>query len=209
MKMKLLPLIALLPLASSAWSGPYEDGLAAAIKKDYATAIKLWQPLAQMGVKKNPLQESNYQKAIEAVGKQDYLAALFLFQSLAEKGSVTDAAAPPGGRPAQDDAKITKLYQEGMAAALKKDYATALKLWQPLAQTGHALSQYALAVMHRDGYGILKDDIRALMWFNVSVTHLPESAKEIDIISRRLSPAQIAEAKKLGLDCQAKNFNGC
>ncbi len=208
--MKRLSFVSLCLLFGNAVAGPYEDGLAAAISKDYASAYRLWLPLAQMGAKQNPTKENNYQKAIEAASKQDYLAALFLLQSLAEKGSIaSDPTNNQGLPPQQDDPKTAKAYQDGMAAALKKDYTNAIKLWGPLAQAGHALSQYALGVMYRDGYGVLKDDIRALMWFSVSVAQLNASANEINTLSKRLSPQQIGEAKKLATDCQARKFNAC
>jgi TPR repeat protein len=38
-----------LGLAASAAAGPFEDGAAAYKSGDYATAIRLWQPLADQG----------------------------------------------------------------------------------------------------------------------------------------------------------------
>ena len=39
--------LAIMALAIPANAGPFEDGLAAYESKDYATALKLWQPLAE------------------------------------------------------------------------------------------------------------------------------------------------------------------
>ena len=35
--------------ANGASAGPFEDGLAAAQRQDYATALRLWKPLAAQG----------------------------------------------------------------------------------------------------------------------------------------------------------------
>jgi len=36
-------------LVSAAVAGPFEDGLAAHDRGDYATALRLWRPLAEQG----------------------------------------------------------------------------------------------------------------------------------------------------------------
>lgn len=40
---------AFLGAATPVLAGPYEDGLAAANSQDYATALRLWKPLADQG----------------------------------------------------------------------------------------------------------------------------------------------------------------
>ena len=44
-----LLIIALLSLSGSALAGPFEDGGAAYERQDYATALRLWWPLADQG----------------------------------------------------------------------------------------------------------------------------------------------------------------
>jgi TPR repeat protein len=47
----LAPVLALLlSLAAPASAGPYEDASTAYVKGDYATALRLWRPLAEQGV---------------------------------------------------------------------------------------------------------------------------------------------------------------
>ena len=45
----LLALVLAASLASAAVAGPFEDGYAAYDKGDYATAMRLWRPLADQG----------------------------------------------------------------------------------------------------------------------------------------------------------------
>ena len=47
--MKLLPLAALLLLASSAWAGPIDDAVAANARGDYAAELRITRPLAAKG----------------------------------------------------------------------------------------------------------------------------------------------------------------
>ncbi len=44
-----LLIVALLSLSGPAVAGPLEDGLAAVKRQDYATALRLWRPLADQG----------------------------------------------------------------------------------------------------------------------------------------------------------------
>jgi hypothetical protein len=41
--------LAIMALAVPANAGPFEDGLAAYQRDDYATALKFWRPLAEQG----------------------------------------------------------------------------------------------------------------------------------------------------------------
>ncbi len=88
---------------------------------------------------------------------------------------------------------------EGADAAIKKrDYATALRLIRPLAEQGDANAQYNLGVFYDNGLGVPQDKVRAYMWFNLSASQGREGAAAFrDLIARRMTPAQIAEAQKL------------
>jgi TPR repeat protein len=57
---------------------------------------------------------------------------------------------------------------EGMVAAQKGDYATAIQEWKPLAEQGDYDAQYNLAVMYRDGKGVIKNLAEAEKWFTKS-----------------------------------------
>ncbi|MDP7661678.1 MAG: tetratricopeptide repeat protein, partial [Nitrospinota bacterium] len=59
-------------------------------------------------------------------------------------------------------------FQEGLDAARRGDYATALKEFRPLAEQGHAVAQYNLGVMYREGLGVPKDNKLAVKWFRKS-----------------------------------------
>src|SRR5947209_13910930 len=55
-------------------------------------------------------------------------------------------------------------WEEATKAFAKKEYAAALKLFRPLAEKGNALAQYNVALMHRMGLGVTKDQKEAKKW---------------------------------------------
>jgi TPR repeat protein len=55
-------------------------------------------------------------------------------------------------------------WDEAMAAFAKKEYAAAAKLFRPLAEKGNALAQYRIAMMHKMGWGLTKDQKEAKKW---------------------------------------------
>ena len=88
--------------------------------------------------------------------------------------------------------------EDADAAVKRRDYATALRLIRPLAEQGDANAQYILGVFYDNGLGVPQDKIRAYMWFNLSAAQGREGAAAFrDLIARRMTPAQIAEAQKL------------
>ena len=104
------------------------------------------------------------------------LAILQLFAAIAAAGPIEDAD----------------------AAVKKRDYATAVRLLRPLAEQGNPNAQYTLGVFYDNGLGVPQDRIRSYMWFELSASQGREGAAAFrDLIARRMTPEQIAEAKKL------------
>jgi TPR repeat protein len=55
-------------------------------------------------------------------------------------------------------------YEDGYAAFHGKDYVVAMELWTPLAEAGDARAQVGLARLYLGGYGVARDDERAVSW---------------------------------------------
>ena len=88
--------------------------------------------------------------------------------------------------------------EDADAALKRRDYATAVRLNRPLAEQGNANAQYNLGTFYDNGLGVPQDKVRAYMWFSLSATQGREGAAAFrDLIARRMTPAQIAEAQKL------------
>ncbi|MFZ0403215.1 MAG: hypothetical protein WAL03_19245 [Pseudolabrys sp.] len=88
--------------------------------------------------------------------------------------------------------------EDADAAVKRRDYATAVRLNRPLAEQGNANAQYNLGTFYDNGLGMPQDKVRAYMWFSLSAAQGREGAAAFrDLIARRMTPAQIAEAQKL------------
>ena len=88
--------------------------------------------------------------------------------------------------------------EDANAAIKRRDYATAVRLIRPLAEQGDANAQYNLGVFYDNGLGVPQDKVRAYMWFNLSAAQGRDGAAAFrDLIARRMTSAQIAEAQKL------------
>ena len=88
--------------------------------------------------------------------------------------------------------------EDADAALKRRDYASALRLIRPLAEQGDANAQYNFGVFYDNGLGVPQDKVRAYMWFNLSAAQGREGAAAFrDLIARRTTPAQIAEAQRL------------
>jgi TPR repeat protein len=93
--------------------------------------------------------------------------------------------------------------EDADVALKKRDYATALRLIRPLAERGDANAQYNLGVLYDNGLGVPQDKVRAYMWFNLSAAQGREGAAAFrDLIARRMTPAQIAEAQRLAREAK-------
>ena len=88
--------------------------------------------------------------------------------------------------------------EDADAALKRRDYQTAVRLIRPLAEQGNAHAQYNLGVLYDNGLGVPLDKVRAYVWFTLSAAQGREGAATFrDLIARRMTPAQIAEAQKL------------
>ena len=88
--------------------------------------------------------------------------------------------------------------EDADVAVKKRDYATAVRLIRPLAEQGDATAQYNLGVFFDNGLDVPQDRVSAYMWFSLSAAQGKEGAATFrDLIARRMTYAQIAEAQKL------------
>ena len=139
-----------------------------------------------------PATAQDHQKGVAAYKRGDYATALKEWRPLAEQGHAN----------AQDNLGL--MYTKGLG--VPQDYAAAAKWYRKAAEQGLASAQMRLGVMYIKGIGVPKDDILAYMWLNLSAANGDKFPAIIqDGVARRLTRAQIAEAKKLTREWQAKH----
>ncbi len=146
-------LILLFFVALTVMAGPLEDGYRAFEAKDYKTAYRYWQPLAEQN---NP--DALFNLGLMAKNgwgmKKDYKQAMKWFKKAAYYGSA-DAAYNLG-----------VMYISGETGfPSSKD---AIYWWKQAAEQGHHESQYNYGVMLAYGKGIEKDVPAALKWWKLA-----------------------------------------
>ncbi len=161
--------LAIMALAAPVNAGPFEDGMRAYVKGDYAVALKLWQPLAEQGDAQAQHNLGMMYESGQGVPKDDNKAVEW-YRKAAEQGHANaqyslDSMQENGQGVLQDN---TKAFKDGEAAAQRGDYATALQLWRPLAEQGHARAQVNLGHMYSKGRGVPLDDAEAVKWYRIA-----------------------------------------
>ncbi len=134
---------------------------------------------------------TDFQAAEDAYNRGDYEAALKKFLPLANQG---DAAAQH---------YLGVMYGEGKGVA--QDYAEAMKWYRLAADQGDADAQYNLGGMYFSGHGVARNYIQAYMWVTLAAAQGNENAsKGLEILEKKMSPDQIAQAQRLAREWKAK-----
>lgn len=108
--------------------------------------------------------------------------------------------------------RLGDLYAKGRG--VPKDYTQARAWYEKAAAQGHPIGQNNLAELYFAGLGGPQDYVRAYMWVSLAVTHMQGEEKKQaeenrDDVAKRMTSAQITEAKRFTQQCQANKFKGC
>ena len=181
--------------AQPALAQDLEAGVAAYDAGDYEAALAELRPLAEQGDA-----EAQYNLGVmyaEGQGvAQDYGEAMRLYRLAAEQGE------------AQAQSNLGVMYATGRGVA--QDYSEAVRLYRLAAEQGRAEAQLNLGVSYATGEGVARDMVRAYMWFDLAAALGNDNGRRYrDMAARSLSPVQIAEAKRMATQCQARDYKGC
>jgi TPR repeat protein len=161
------------------------EAFAAYQKGDYATALRLWRSLADLGNSDAQSMLGDMYDKGQGVPR-DYSTAVSWYSKAAAQG---DGVAR---------SSLITMRHKAFAAFEKRDYATALQLMSPFAENGDSLVQDILGHMYNGGLGVPQDYAIAHMWFNLAAAGgEKDAAKHREIVAKQMTPAQIAEAQKL------------
>jgi TPR repeat protein len=176
-------------LTKPVWAGP-EEGLAAYQAGDYETAHKEFSPLAEQG-------HTNAQLILGIM----YLNGQGVQQDDAEAVKWWRRAAELGHDGAQFYLGVVYVKGQGV----QQDDAKAVNWWRRAAEQGHDVAQSYLGVMYLKGQGVQQDYVRAHLWFDLAAAHESDDAsKNLQLVSKKMTRAQIAEAKRLAREWKPK-----
>lgn len=170
----------------------FEHGWIAHKQKDFATALRLWVPLAEQGYAKAQSFLGSMYLAGEGL-PQDYVQAVDWYRKSAEQGR------------ADAQTSLGLMYLTGKVGP--HDYVTAARWYRQAAEQGNAIAQAFLGRMYQTGQGVPQDYVQAHLWLNLAATVSDtriEAAESRDIVAARMTPQQIAEAQRLAREWKPK-----
>ncbi len=135
-------------------------------------------------------------EGMAAYNRGDYATALREWRPLAKQGN------------AKAQFNLGLMYSKGRG--VPQDYTEAARWYRRAAEQGVAQAQYTLGFMYSKGRAVPQDYAQAHMWYSLAVSRYPPS-KDRDkavfnrnIITAKMTPAQIAEAQKLAREWKPK-----
>ena len=123
---------------------------------------------------------------------QDYTEAAKLYRLAADQGTPV----------AQSN--LGPMYQSGRG--VPRSYPEAVMWFRRAADQGDAEAQSNLGVMYSEGQGLPQDYVQAFMWLDIAAAQNGSIRikNNRDIVSERMTAAQIAEAQKLAREWKPK-----
>jgi uncharacterized protein len=178
---------------------PLEDGIAAYQRGDFATALQLFQPLAEHGDASAQCNLGVMYEQGRGVA-QNYREAMRWFRLAAVQGN------------ASAQSNLGVMYYKGQGIA--QDYGEAMKWYRMSAEQRNPEAQFNLGVMYEEGRGIAQDRVRAHMWFNLAAASSSDengklAAKNRDVITKSLTREQVFRAQEMAHQCEASSFKNC
>ena len=182
-----LTLMALLLTASICAAG-YEEGEAALMRGDFATALAELRASGDAGDPRAQRLLGDMYLRGQGVAR-DATAAAGWYRKAAEQGL------------ARAQVALGSLYRKGEGVA--KDYAEAAGWYRAAAEQNLAAGQLSLGAAYFYGHGVPQDYVRAHMWFSLAVTgvsfhptDLGRALRGIELCEARMTREQITEAQR-------------
>jgi uncharacterized protein len=95
------------------------------------------------------------------------------------------------------------LYHNG--DGVTKDHREAARWYKLAAEKGNTKAQFNLALMYYRGEDLTKDYVQAYMWAGLSATNGSREAAILrDDLEKKMTPAQLREAKRLAQEWKPK-----
>ncbi|MFZ7230567.1 tetratricopeptide repeat protein [Avibacterium avium] len=168
--------------AASARETQFQQALDAANKNDFATALKLWKPLAEQGDASAQFNLGLMYANGQGV-KQDKAEAAKWYRKAAEQGDVSaqfnlgliyhiyhyDVEGVKWYRKAAEQGNASAQFNLGFmywgGDLLKQDYFTAIEWFRKAAAQGDGLALHLLGFAYLDGNGVKQDKLKAKEYF--------------------------------------------
>ena len=198
MKIRHMTIHLILLLSSFMMSVPAHAGLQEAnealAKKDYSSALKELQPLAEKGDAYAQFHLAELYSNGTGVAMDEKLAVSWYKKSAAQ--GYVDAQTMLG-----------IMYEHG--AGTQKDFNKAASWYRKAAEQGDPVAQSLLGAMYAEGLGVAANLVQALKWFTLAanVGHAV-GIENVRAIEPRMTKKQINQARKLVSQWQSHPSKG-
>jgi hypothetical protein len=196
-----------------------KEGYEALARKDYATAIKEYRPLAErrnaeaqyrigrmyefgQGYPQDKAQGIAWVRKAAAQNHADAQQELGVIYATGDGVKQDDVQAVAWFRKAATQGEPTAQYNLGLLYAkgqgVEKDFAQAIAWWRKSAAQGNADAQFKLGVVYHTGQGVAKDEVLALA--NATIAARNGDKENIEYrneIAKQLTPEQRRSAQTL------------
>jgi len=178
-----LAIVVALLFGAGAACADFDDGVAAFKRGDSATAFLEWVTSAEQGLALAQYLVAEMYISGEDVSKNEAEAAKW-FRKAAEQGH------------AISQAKLGVMYDLGRG--VPENDVEAVKWFRKAAEQGDADGQTGLGFTYATGAGIPVNNVKAYMWLSLAKAQGHETAADnLDIVKKRMTPADISKAQAL------------
>jgi TPR repeat protein len=142
-------------------------------------------------VPSDPASLEQYRAGLSAYLKRDYASALEAWRPLAERQTENSAV------------QLFLGFMHAQGQGLAKDPAAAAAWYRRAAEQDNMVAQIRLGLLHRRGEGAARNPVQAYLWASLAArqkSHVQKVAQALlEAQATEMTPAQIAEAKRLAL----------
>ena len=96
---------------------------------------------------------------------------------------------------------------------MPQDDQLAVQRYRKAAEQGHALGQFSLGWMYKEGRGVPQNYVYAHMWMDIATASEDVFEKVVEllqnILEKEMTPSQIQKAKELARACKRKQYKDC
>jgi TPR repeat protein len=220
-------------ISAASADGTYQEGNNARLSGDYATALRIWRPLAEQGQK----DAENGMGVLYHYGEgvpRDYDQAVKWYRLAMQHGSIKaeynlGLAYSHGDGVAMDQSAALRYFtlaaNDGLPQAQTEladeygaqappDFLKASKYYREAAIQGYAPAEERLGILYAYGDGVLEDHITAYAWLTLAYDNaFPEDKPEIDAqlytLLQRTPGGQVAEGRRLAARCEQSHYQDC
>lgn len=196
LKVVCLAVSVLLTRPAAAWAETVADARRAYFAGQYETARSIAYPLAEEGDAEAQLLMAQMLEEGKA-REPNYYQAFRWVKRAADQGDVWG--------------QVTLAIHYANGRGVPKNYAEASRWFRAAALQGNPLAQDQLGRNYALGKGVKQSYVISYAWVSIAAAdgRIDYSAKSLELLTKVLSPTEIAEAQRMAAACYNSGYTAC